>query len=543
MYQPLEHAGLPCLEDLYRLTAAFPGATAVALASNGLDWVPLPDEVAGLFVSYEDSTATNPHARNSLEMLETEDRIAAIVGFEKCRRLGYADCRIRPFGSEDYTALTFWDFRERFGSVLVILVPGLDTTVGSDPDFVSLRPRRLHHTATDAGQFSTVDDATTVLLGWTREELVGSARLDYVHPDDQDRAISNWIELLAWPGQSRRVRLRYRHSDGSWVWFEITQTNRLHDLGVVDIELVDISEEQAAMSALQDRERLLARLTEALPTGILHLGTNNEVLFVNDRFAEITGWSASDRSAYERSLSAEDRAALRGGLSAAHRGIDTDLEMSFERRDGQVLRCQVSIRPVEGENGGCLLCIDDITERWLMQQQLSEQATTDQLTGLANRAHILELLATRLSDSGPDDRTAAVFIDMDGFKTVNDEHGHAAGDRLLVEVADALRQSIRPFDLVGRLGGDEFLAICALGPDDDAGAMVSRLRDAATRVVAIDGSPVVCSASCGLAITGNGALSADELVALADAAMYEEKSSRTGYRVSGGDNTSAPPGL
>ena len=100
--------------------------------------------------------------------------------------------------------------------------------------------------------------------------MVGHRSIEFIHPDDHALAIDNWMEMLALPGPGRRVRLRHRRKDGSWVWFEVTNHNLLDDPdhGCVVCEIVDISEEMAAHEELRAREQLLDRLAEAIPLGL-----------------------------------------------------------------------------------------------------------------------------------------------------------------------------------------------------------------------------------------------------------------------------------
>jgi PAS domain S-box-containing protein len=106
-----------------------------------------------------------------------------------------------------------------------------------------------------------------LILGWSREEMVGHRSLEVIHPEDRPRAVANWMDTRSAPGAGRRVRLRHLHRNGSWQWFEFTNHNLLGDPkhGCVVAEMVDISDEMAALEALRANERLLRRLAETLP--------------------------------------------------------------------------------------------------------------------------------------------------------------------------------------------------------------------------------------------------------------------------------------
>ena len=153
----------------------------------------------------------------------------------------------------------------------------------------------------------------------------------------------------------------------------------------------------------------------------------------------------------------------------------------------------------------------------------------DPLTGLPNREPVLAHLRTalaRLARSGAP--VAVLFLDLDRFKPVNDRYGHAAGDRILVQVANRLHHQMRATDIVGRVGGDEFLVVCDSG---ETAALVDRLRHAVSSPIQLGADSVSVGASIGVAVASvpvgadlDGAAGA--LVARADAAMYEEKRRR-----------------
>jgi diguanylate cyclase (GGDEF)-like protein/PAS domain S-box-containing protein len=156
----------------------------------------------------------------------------------------------------------------------------------------------------------------------------------------------------------------------------------------------------------------------------------------------------------------------------------------------------------------------DITEVVATTDQLRVEATTDPLTGVCNRRG-MELFEPPASTVW----LAACYLDLDGFKGVNDTHGHDVGDELLRHVADRLRASTRPGDCVARLGGDEFVVLCPVGSPDRSDEIARRLDRALAEPVIISVGPVVVAATVGVATTRVPAPLA-ELVRAADAAMY-----------------------
>jgi diguanylate cyclase (GGDEF)-like protein len=164
----------------------------------------------------------------------------------------------------------------------------------------------------------------------------------------------------------------------------------------------------------------------------------------------------------------------------------------------------------------------DIERRKALERQLAFQAFHDPLTGLANRRRFIAAVEGALNGSGP---AAALFVDLDDFKDVNDNQGHDAGDALLVAVGERILASVRPDDVVGRLGGDEF-AVLLTGREIETVAerVASRLVETLAVPVEIEREPAVVSASIGIAIRhGNERAEVDDLLRRADVAMYHAK--------------------
>jgi diguanylate cyclase (GGDEF)-like protein len=177
--------------------------------------------------------------------------------------------------------------------------------------------------------------------------------------------------------------------------------------------------------------------------------------------------------------------------------------------------------------------VTDITDRHRVEWELAEAharlahlAYHDHLTGLPNRARFQEHLEIALARAGRDGSCVAVlFIDLDGFKQVNDDHGHGAGDSLLRAVGDRLSMISREGDVVARLGGDEFLMLVCLPAADQVqlDALCNRVYQQLLTPVCVDGADLEVSGSIGLALFPRDAGSGDDLIRVADVAMYSVK--------------------
>lgn len=173
---------------------------------------------------------------------------------------------------------------------------------------------------------------------------------------------------------------------------------------------------------------------------------------------------------------------------------------------------------------GVVVAFSDITERQLAEERLAWAATHDALTGLANRPLLLDRIAHALARrrATPKTELAVLFIDLDGFKAVNDAFGHQAGDLVLSEVASRLRATVRPADTVARFGGDEFVVLAEeLADGADARLLADRLAAAVTE--ASPDHPLLASVGIALA---QAADTPDSLLRRADEAMYAEKRRR-----------------
>jgi diguanylate cyclase (GGDEF)-like protein/PAS domain S-box-containing protein len=478
---------------------------------------------------------------SALELVVPEDVIVVIETWTQARQSGAARGLIHLASDpERSVVLHYVDALHRYGVYLGLFeVESDDALMTALDEAPTLRPRVALVHKDELAFIRHIDEATSQLLGWSPEEMAGRRSLEFIDPEDHARAIANWMDMLRAPGARRRVRLRHRHRDGSWVWFEVTNHNLLNDPAhrCVVTEMVDITDEMLAQEALRAREYLLRRLTEALPLGIFQLDADRRLVYGNSRLGAILGnKEATSLEAQLAHVLPSDRSALEHALATVLReGRDQELEIGLGRRGKRARRCHLSLRALLDERGlvtGAIACVVDITESVRLRQALEDRATFDVLTRCHNRAAILQVLEQALAEPGQAG-TAAIFVDLDRFKQVNDRLGHAAGDALLVAVAEQLRQNVRGLDVVGRFGGDEFLVVCArVQTSDRAVQIAERIAAAIGRTeVVLGGERVRPAASIGLAWSNQAGLDADALVARADQAMYASKRQRLGRPV------------
>ena len=242
-------------------------------------------------------------------------------------------------------------------------------------------------------------------------------------------------------------------------------------------------------------------------------------------------------SPFAEQVHPDDRPRALDALLQAGRqpGSTGPVTLRLRRDDGawRTMDCVMTNLTAEPTVAGVVVTSRDVTERAELEAQLAHQAYHDPLTGLANRALLRDRVRHALArQERRPDRVSLLFLDLDDFKTVNDSLGHEAGDRLLVLVAERLRNATRGCDTVARLGGDEFAVLLEATRDDaDAVAVAERVLQALTAPIVLDGSEVAVGGSVGIARAGDED-GADELLRNADVAMYRAKQrGQGGYEI------------
>jgi diguanylate cyclase (GGDEF)-like protein/PAS domain S-box-containing protein len=274
--------------------------------------------------------------------------------------------------------------------------------------------------------------------------------------------------------------------------------------------------------ALQDQADRLDALVSESADAILQVDARGQVEFANAAAAEVFGREPNEltgRQAVDLIHPSDRGKAVRELMRLERPGVDgVRVAARVRRAEGwRHLEATVSRRR---SGGGYTLSTRDVSERVRLESELRRQATTDALTGLLSRTAFLHAVDERLRQG----RAAVLFLDLDGFKSVNDTEGHAAGDRLLRRSAHAIAAALGPRDLAARLGGDEFAVLAASDDTREATALAERLvRTLGAGLSSPLGARV--GASIGVAVEG---LPADgggaaALVRDADLAMYEAK--------------------
>ncbi|MBF7141634.1 MULTISPECIES: diguanylate cyclase domain-containing protein [Pseudomonas] len=414
------------------------------------------------------------------------------------------------------------------------------------------------------GFFTEVNARLCELTGYARETLLSKCFADITYPDDLPADLAMADELLAGLRDTFTLEKRYVCQDGSLVWVELSVSLVRDSDGEPQhfiADIVDISLRKHHERLLQQHQeelehRVEARteelsrsrgtlqiITDNLPILISHVDRNLRYLFNNDVYRQVFGVSPQaligkrikdvlSHELYTELLPYFERAL------AGERVVHDHVHYTSDPSRVWAASYIPDIR--EGEVHGFFVMSQDITERKQIERSLHDKAMRDTLTDLPNRRALNELLIQLAQVPAPE--FAVLFLDLDGFKAVNDSYGHDLGDVLLQQVAVRLQHTVRKADFTCRLAGDEFVVV-AQGVSSEA--IAKRIAEGICRALAepfvLDGKAARIGASIGVAlhVPGSGQ-GVEAILGRADAAMYAAKRrGKNGYQVAGREHTAA----
>ena len=364
--------------------------------------------------------------------------------------------------------------------------------------------------------------------GRPSEELVGRTLSELYGPAAWATASSAFDEAFA--GNTVRYERRLTHQGASARWTRamvFPDRNAAGEVEAVYTIAFDIHDDVIEREALVESRQRLDRFTEHIPYPLTYVDREFQLRFVNRAYTQAVGMAATEligqhiglvrgparweehRPYFERALAGEtvQYTRLIENLPQGPRWMRTSYVPDLD--DGNRVQ-------------GVYTVTIDVHELTEAQQRLQRRAERDGLTDALARRSMMERLEAA-ADACATQPVGLFFIDLDGFKALNDDQGHAAGDALLVQLAQALQQAVRAEDAVGRFGGDEFLVLAAVRDAAGAHALAGHLLKAAQACAPAGADAQPISASIGYALAPLDATQPLRLLQLADHAMYAAK--------------------
>lgn len=369
-------------------------------------------------------------------------------------------------------------------------------------------------------------------LGFSTTEDRGRSVAERVHPDDMVTAMAS-LASVQHKDLGTSVDLRVRDGRGRWVHHEVRGWSGLHDHRVRGVVLVlRRLDDRAGWTVAEGDARRRAAVLDHSPAVTLLLDDHSRLEGASRTFTSLLATdleSSLGRNLVDLAVP-EDRPRVRAVLAELRtHGGQRSFEATLRARpDDPAVPFWLTASDLLDDEAVQAVVVSGVAIAELVEARatLSHQATHDPLTGLANRLLLLERLDLALRRSvGTTARVGVIYCDIDGFKEVNDSHGHAVGDAVLVEVARRMQAVLWPEDTVGRMGGDELLAVCVRDSVADVEQAMAALVAAAGDPVATEVGPVAVSLSTGCAVARRGAR-ADDMLRRADADMYAHKRAR-----------------
>jgi diguanylate cyclase (GGDEF)-like protein/PAS domain S-box-containing protein len=387
-----------------------------------------------------------------------------------------------------------------------------------------------------AGNFSFFNDSVCRVMGYSREELMGMNNRQYT-PDKETLnkvyqaynfvyTTGNPLKEVGWNIARKDGNIRY--VEGSISLLKDSSGKPIGFRGITH----DVTERKQAEEALRQSEEKYRSILENIQEAYFEVDLSGNFIFFNDSLCRITGCSREELSgANYKQFSDEENS----------KNVFTVFNKVFlsgqptEGFDWLIIRKDDSNRYIEasvslkndssGKPCGFKGVIRDITERKCIEQELNHMATHDVLTGLPNRLMFSQLLNHAIQSALRNQKQLAVFfIDLDRFKTINDSLGHEAGDMLLKEMALRFKQSLRTVDVVGRLGGDEFIIMVEDFSDlKQVETLAHKVLSTVMQPMMIVGEECRVTASIGISVYPKDGQDEQSLMKNADIAMYYAK--------------------
>lgn len=399
-----------------------------------------------------------------------------------------------------------------------------------------------------SGKFIEVNDALCRMLGYSATELKHFSFHDITHPEDLAEGVERLRGVVEGRDESYTIEKRYIRKDGAIAHGILSVSAVRGPDGAIShyvSQIQDISERHSVEEKLH-REHELSRVTlESIGDAVITFDNVGLVTFLNPAAERLTGWALAEARGRHANtvfdvVDAQGRPVESPVLRALETGAVVLLETScsLKTRTGELIAVEDSAAPIRDANGdviGAVLVFHDVSVQRAMATRLEYLAHFDAMTGLANRVLFRDRVGVAIASAkSRGEHMAVLFCDLDRFKSVNDLHGHHAGDEVLREVSNRLTAALTADSTICRWAGDEFAILI---PHIESANAASELADEIVQacsepiwIPSTNGS-VNIGASVGISIFPEDGVELSELIGAADAALYEAKrAGRNGYR-------------
>lgn len=367
-------------------------------------------------------------------------------------------------------------------------------------------------------------------LGYAQEELDGVWAGDLVWPAPQDQARFAEETEKRRRGESGNYELRWRRKDGSVCWSRISATARFDPDGRFDGSFI-VFQDTTERKRTDETLRLWASVFANSREGITITDPNGIILDVNEAFVRITGYGREEVIGQNPRIlqsGRHDSAFYAGMWESLYKASNWCGEIWNRRKDGEIFPQWLNISAVrdeESEVSHYISVFMDLSQIKNNEKRLELLAYFDPLTGLANRTLLADHMRMAIARSRRESTLFALgYLDLDGFKPVNDQFGHEVGDQFLQEVAKRLKSVVRAEDTVARLGGDEFVILVqGLRKPEECHHTFERLLARLAEPIQLNGHHLSATGSIGVTLFPCDEADPDTLLRHADHAMYQAK--------------------
>ncbi len=399
------------------------------------------------------------------------------------------------------------------------------------PDLLStifhINPEPMTLTRIDNGRYVAVNESFLRTFGYSREEVIGHTASELGIWENPQRDREQIVQQIRSRGYASEIEAEFRTRSGDRVKFYLGATRIEDDAGALLLIVGrDITALRSSEDALRESEARFRGFIEHLPLGVV-IAQDGLIRYANPASLEMIDYQPEEiiGRPFAQLVYPDDRDMVLAFHQRRMQGDESDYcyDLRVLRKGGETCywRIHASLSSWEGRAASLAVCAD-VTQQKLDELRMTDLALNDQVTGLPNRVLLAEHIRQAMAQSARG--FAIIYLDLDGFKAVNDSYGHDAGDQVLQEVALRLRRSIREADTASRIGGDEFVVLIRnIDSCHTAIRVAENIRLILNRPIHSSVTEHQISASIGISIYPDDGNQLEQLMQRADEAMYKAK--------------------